>query len=199
MTDSYLKNTETPTPFSDTYFCTSGFEEWLRTILVWKMAPACGGIFPWKNIPNCWQLHNSQEKRPSSTCMPKSEKPFRPRGKPSWEGSMTTLTGGKYDIQPEKKKSLYYEKSHLPLSSHSRSCIQSKLSHHALLQVFLFPLGHVSFQSKNPFFFLTQEFHKRRGVVLRDVGSLRCTLTLMSKIKKKEVSRCICKPQDWFV
>lgn len=99
---------------------------------------------------------------------------------------MTTLTGGKYDIQLEKKKSLYYEKSHLPLSSHSRSCIQSKLSHHALLQVFLFPLGHVSFQSKNPFFFLTQEFHKRRGVVLRDVGSLRRTLTLMSKIKKKK-------------
>lgn len=72
------------------------------------------GIFPWKKVSNCWQLHSSQEKLPSSTCMQKSEKPFRPQGEVSWEGGMTTFLGGKYDIQLEKEnnpctmKSLIY-------------------------------------------------------------------------------------------
>lgn len=67
------------------------------------MAPACGGILPWKNVSNCWQMHSSQEEQPSSTCLQRSEELFRPQGERSREGGMTTFLGGKYDIQLEKE------------------------------------------------------------------------------------------------
>lgn len=67
------------------------------------MDPACGGIFPWKNISDCWQLHSSQEEQPSSTCLQSSEELFRPQDEQSQEDGMTTFLGGKYDIQLEKE------------------------------------------------------------------------------------------------
>lgn len=67
------------------------------------MDPAYGGIFPWKNDSNCWQLHSSQEEQPSSTCLQSSEELLRPQGEQPQEEGMTTSLGGKYDIQLEKK------------------------------------------------------------------------------------------------